>query len=162
MSIPLICKRRPHNREKYVCRECGGAGICEHNRMSCGGSSICEHGRRSSQCHACEGSSIYEHNRMRYSCVICGGAGICEHGRMRSHCKSCGGSAVCEHGRRRSQCKRCGAAVRGASTKEAQHKPRQTRAPSTPQQLYQDDPATEYHKPWCEPGRWHKAAALNC
>jgi hypothetical protein len=69
--------RFPHNREGYVCRECVGAGICEHGRQrrsckNCGGSSICEHGRQRNRCRACEGSSICEHNRERYSCVDCG------------------------------------------------------------------------------------------
>jgi hypothetical protein len=30
LSMPPIRKKCPHNREKYVCRQCGGAGICEH------------------------------------------------------------------------------------------------------------------------------------
>ena len=91
-------------------------------------------------CVICGGAGICEHGRMRSHCKSCSGSAICEHGRQRSSCKSCGGCAICEHGRRRIQCKRCGAAVRGASTKEAQHKPRQTRAPSRSQQLNQDDP----------------------
>ena len=68
----------------------------------CGGASICEHGRRRTQCKECGGASICEHGRERYECKECGGKGICEHGRERSQCKECGGSGICEHGRQRS------------------------------------------------------------
>ena len=42
------------------CKECGGAGICEHGRRryqckECGGKGICEHGRRRSKCKECGG-----------------------------------------------------------------------------------------------------------
>ena len=95
-----------------MCKECGGASICEHGRLrfqckECGGASICEHGRRRSRCKECGGSAICEHGRQRYQCKECGGAGICEHGRERSHCKECGGSQICEHGRQRQVCKEC-------------------------------------------------------
>jgi hypothetical protein len=40
-------KKCPHNRQRSVCKDCGGASICEHNRQrstckDCGGASICE------------------------------------------------------------------------------------------------------------------------
>ena len=37
----------------------------------CGGASICEHGRRRSQCKECGGGSICEHNRQRSRCKDC-------------------------------------------------------------------------------------------
>ena len=46
-------------RQRSVCKECGGSGICEHGRQrynckECGGGGICEHGRRRSSCWECE------------------------------------------------------------------------------------------------------------
>ena len=51
--------RCPHNRERSLCKECGGGSICEHKRQrsackECGGGSICEHNRIRSQCKACQ------------------------------------------------------------------------------------------------------------
>jgi hypothetical protein len=43
MSTTAVRKKCPHNREKYWCRACGGAGICEH-------------GRRRRLCKSCCGS----------------------------------------------------------------------------------------------------------
>jgi hypothetical protein len=40
-----VCSACPHGRERYKCKECGGA-------------SICEHGRRRSRCKECGGASI--------------------------------------------------------------------------------------------------------
>ena len=78
-----------------MCKECGGAGICEH-------------GRERSRCKDCGGGSICEHGRRRSTCKQCGGGGLCEHRRVRSVCKECGGGSICEHGRQRGQCKQCG------------------------------------------------------
>ena len=83
-------KRCGHGRQRYSCKECGGAGICEHGRRrgsckECGGAGICEHGRHRQQCKECGGASICEHGRLRYSCKECGGAGICEHGRLQTN-----------------------------------------------------------------------------
>jgi hypothetical protein len=108
-----LSRRCPHNRVRYKCNECDGAGICEHGRQrhtckECGGASICEHGRQHSQCKECGGASICEHGRQRSRCKECGGASICEHGRQRTQCKDCGGASFCEHGRIRSSCKDCG------------------------------------------------------
>ena len=64
-----------------------GALMCKE----CGGASICEHGRMRSQCKECGGSQICEHGRRRSRCKECGGSSICEHGRQRSRCKECGG-----------------------------------------------------------------------
>ena len=56
--------------------ECGGAGICQHNRQR-------------STCKECGGGSICQHNRQRYFCKDCGGAGICQHNRRKARCKRC-------------------------------------------------------------------------
>ena len=50
------------------CKDCGGAGICQHNRgrsdcKDCGGTSICQHNRQRSICKDCGGTSICQHNR---------------------------------------------------------------------------------------------------
>ena len=42
-----------------MCKECGGAGICEHRRLrtrckDCSGGSICEHNKRRSLCGDCD------------------------------------------------------------------------------------------------------------
>lgn len=61
-----------HNRQKTLCKECGGGGSrrqsrCEHNRQKqqykdCGGSrqSRCEHNRQKQQCKEC--GSKCQHN----------------------------------------------------------------------------------------------------
>jgi hypothetical protein len=102
-----------HNRQRSLCKDCGGSSICEHNKQrstckECGGTSICEHNRQRYKCKECRGAGICEHNRQRYKCKECRGAGICEHNRRRSLCKECGGSSICEHNRERSTCKECG------------------------------------------------------
>ena len=71
-----VCRACPHGRQRYRCKECGGA-------------SICEHGRERSTCKECGGASICEHGRVRSRCKECGGGSICEHGRERSKCKEC-------------------------------------------------------------------------
>ena len=101
--------RCPHNRERYRCKECGGASICEHNRQrskckECGGASICEHHRIRSRCKECGGAGICQHNRIRSRCKECGGSSICQHARIRSQCRDCGGGSICQHNRRRSTC----------------------------------------------------------
>ena len=89
-----VCSACPHGRQRYRCKECGGA-------------SICEHGRERSTCKECGGASICEHGRRRSKCKECGGSAFCEHGRERSTCKECGGGSICEHGRERYKCKEC-------------------------------------------------------
>ena len=61
-----------------------GALVCKE----CGGASICEHGRMRSKCKECGGASICEHGRRRSKCKECGGSEICEHGRRRSNARS--------------------------------------------------------------------------
>jgi hypothetical protein len=104
-----ICE---HNRQRSTCKECGGSGICEHLRVrttckECGGGSICEHNKARSTCKECGGGSICEHNRKRSQCKDCGGGSICEHNRKRSQCKDCGGGSICEHNKVRSMCIEC-------------------------------------------------------
>ena len=84
-----------HQRQKHLCRDCGGSSICEHDR-------------RRSRCRECGRSSIIcEHDRERSKCRECDGSSICEHKRMRSRCRECGGSSICEHDRQRSSCREC-------------------------------------------------------
>ncbi len=47
-----------HNRQKSICKECGGGSICEHNK-------------RKSTCKECGGGSICEHNKMKSNCKEC-------------------------------------------------------------------------------------------
>ena len=108
-------KKCEHNRQRSICRDCGGSQICEHNRLrqqcrDCGGTSICEHNRRRSSCRECGGGEICEHNRIKSRCRECGGASICEHNRRRSKCIECGGGEICEHNRIKSRCRECGGA----------------------------------------------------
>mmetsp|Transcript_10955 Transcript_10955/g.21255 ORF Transcript_10955/g.21255 Transcript_10955/m.21255 type:complete len:241 (+) Transcript_10955:99-821(+) len=107
-------KRRlcPHNRRKYDCKECGGAGICIHQRQrrdckECGGSGICHHLRQRRFCKECHGSGICEHMRKRRDCKECQGSGICVHGNRKHYCRESGGAGVCEHGKTRSYCRLC-------------------------------------------------------
>lgn len=87
-------KKCEHNKQRNLCRECGGSSICEHNKQrnycrECGGSSFCEHNKQRAQCRACNGSSFCEHNKRRNICRACGGALICEHNKRRNLCKRC-------------------------------------------------------------------------
>jgi hypothetical protein len=102
-----------HNKQKSLCKDCGGSHICEHNRIKgqcidCGGSQICEHNRIKGRCKDCGGSQICEHNRHKARCKDCGGSQFCEHNRQKDTCIDCGGSQICEHKRRKAQCKDCG------------------------------------------------------
>ena len=114
--MELIVKKGPkkceHNRQKSLCKECGGSSICIHGRQKstckeCGGISVCEHGRQKSTCKECGGISVCEHGRQKSTCKECGGISVCEHGRQKSTCKECKGSSICEHGRQKSTCKEC-------------------------------------------------------
>ena len=100
---------------RSTCKDCGGAFICEHNRVrstckDCGGASICKRNRERSSCKDCGGASICPHNRVRSQCKDCGGASDdpsfivltetkfrCEHNRRRSRCKDCRGASICAH-----------------------------------------------------------------
>ena len=51
----------PEETKRSVCRDCGGASICEQDRIrsqckDCGGRKFCEHGRL--KCKDWEGGSI--------------------------------------------------------------------------------------------------------
>ena len=89
-----------HNVDKYTCKECGGASICQHQR-------------RRSRCKECGGGSICQHQRRRDTCKDCGGGGICKHQRQRKSCKDCGygnTKKLCPHQRLKSLCSECGGA----------------------------------------------------
>jgi hypothetical protein len=60
--------RTPDHCIRSTCKDCGGAGICQHNR-------------RRSECRDC-GESICQHNRIRRTCKDCGCASNCEHNRI--------------------------------------------------------------------------------
>jgi hypothetical protein len=97
----------PHNRQKYLCKDCGGGGICVHNIQKYG-------------CKRCKGSSICEHNRVKSQCRPCGGSAMCVHDKRRSICKVCGPRGgggrgprgICEHNHLRMSCKLCSASKR--------------------------------------------------
>ena len=67
----------PHNRRKYICKECGGSSICKHNRIKymcyeCGYiPKLCPHNRRKTRCKECRGGSICPHNRIKSRCYEC-------------------------------------------------------------------------------------------
>ena len=108
----------PHNRQRYLCKDCGGGGICKHKLQrygckECGGSSICVHKRVKSQCKPCGGSGICGHNKRRSICKEFGGGSICQHKKLRYQCKDCGGSSICKHKKQRFRCKECGGRARG-------------------------------------------------
>jgi len=50
------------------CKDCGGSGLCEHQRVR-------------SKCEDCGGSGLGEHQRVRSKCRDCGGSSLCEHKR---------------------------------------------------------------------------------
>ena len=92
----------PHGKKRGKCRECRGegeaaggeasSGICEHNRQryicrDCGGTGTCEHERQRYICNDCGGICVHNYQRSQYK--ECGGTSICEHNRIRSTCKDC-------------------------------------------------------------------------
>jgi len=101
-----------HNRRRYDCVECGGAGICSHKMRrsrcaECGGKELCSHGNKKGDCVDCGGSQICEHDKRRRRCVECNGAAICEHNKNRQNCVQCKGSLICVHDKKKSRCKIC-------------------------------------------------------
>ena len=71
-----VCSACPHGRQRYQCKECGGASICEHGRVR-------SHARSAVGCNLrARSSALYARVRGAY----------CEHGRERRRCKECGGS----------------------------------------------------------------------
>ena len=128
-----------HHRQRNLCKECGGASICQHEQQRSTWAGICEHNRRKSTCKECSGKECRggqrtardgdeggssrggkqaragkpgrcEHNRRKNECRECGGASICQHARQRHLCKECGGASICQHARQRHLCKECGGA----------------------------------------------------
>ena len=101
-----------HNRRRFHCVACKGAGICEHLKRrtrckECGGNDLCPHGGEKENCVPCGGTSICEHGKRRRRCVECFGAGICEHNKNRQNCLECGGNMFCIHDKKKSRCKIC-------------------------------------------------------
>jgi len=101
-----------HNRRRFHCVECKGAGICEHLKRKtrckeCDGSELCEHGSAKENCVPCGGMSICEHGKRRRRCVECFGSAICEHNKNRQNCLECGGNMFCIHDKKKSRCKIC-------------------------------------------------------
>ena len=101
-----------HNRRRFHCVECKGAGICEHLKRKtrckeCGGTDLCPHGGEKENCVPCGGTSICEHGKRRRRCVECFGAGICEHNKNRQNCLECRGNMFCIHDKKKSRCKIC-------------------------------------------------------
>ena len=126
-----------HDRQKALCKECGGSSLCEHGKqiptcVECGGSGVCEHLTAKTGCKECKenetgeemtfyrdhsASSICEHLKYRSVCKECkengtGGGSICDHDRVKSKCKECrnngtGGGSFCDHDRVKSKCKEC-------------------------------------------------------
>ncbi len=73
-------KKCPHGRRKYICRECKGSSLCEHDAQrhyckKCHAlgrkTHICEHGLHRQQCRRCNGNQFCEHRKMRIQCSIC-------------------------------------------------------------------------------------------
>ena len=89
-----------HNRQRYYCMECRGAGSCPHKN-------------RKDACQECagvgtEGTWWCEHNRRQYYCRECGGAGSCPHKNNKRDCQECmAWTLTCRHNRVRTGCKEC-------------------------------------------------------
>lgn len=94
----MVHKKCEHGRDKYICKDCGGAGICVH-------------GIQKYYCKACCGGAYCKHGVQKHVCIECGGIGVCKHGIQKYTCKACGGSSFCEHDIRKSHCKDCGGSV---------------------------------------------------
>ena len=108
-----------HNRRRFHCVECKGAGICEHLKRKtrckeCGGNDLCPHGSEKNNCVECKGASVCEHGKRRRRCPICNpnskelcpcGKSIvvcikccekCPCGKYTTRCKIHGGSQLCK------------------------------------------------------------------
>ena len=102
-----------HGGRRYICVECGGAGICVHKKRKsrckdCGGNQLCKHGVEKSSCRECGSNQYCEHNSRKRRCTICGtGSAICEHAMNRQNCKDCNGNLYCVHNIYKSRCKLC-------------------------------------------------------
>jgi hypothetical protein len=106
-------KKCPHGKQKSVCVDCGGVGICVHNKrrercVDCGGVGICLHGIQKETCKPCGGSSRCIHDKLKQICNECKGGSICEHNKRKSRCIKCDGSGFCKHGKNKTICKPCG------------------------------------------------------
>jgi hypothetical protein len=104
-----IRKKCIHNKYPYFCKECGGGGLCEHDkvRSTCKDCDICPHNKLKSRCFECDGNEICEHKIRRSYCIECKGSEICEHNLRKSRCIDCNGSEVCEHKQNKFCCIEC-------------------------------------------------------
>ena len=94
MSRTALCE--PHGVRRDLCRQCGGSGLCRHDRQP-------------AHCRDCNGSNFCPlHPQTRkHLCVPCGGSSTCKHHRQRYFCKECPGAGICPHLRRKTQCTEC-------------------------------------------------------
>lgn len=106
-------KKCPHNKLVYFCKECGGKGLCKHekSKFACTicrtSGTFCKHNRSKYLCIECKGKGICKHNRIKYNCIDCGGKGICKHKRRKSYCIDCKGSQICRHNIGKRHCYTC-------------------------------------------------------
>lgn len=104
-------KRCMHNVEKYYCKQCGGKGLCIHQKrkinctICCKTARRCVHNRWRYRCKDCNGSKICVHQKYIYRCRDCKGSSICIHQKEKYLCKECGGASLCKHGLQ--LCKEC-------------------------------------------------------
>ena len=84
-----IANKCEHNREKSICKDCGGSSICEHDKQK-------------RQCRECNGSSFCIHDKFKAQCRECNGSSFCIHDKRKSKCRDCNGSEFCMHDIRKS------------------------------------------------------------
>ena len=87
---------RTRQVQTFLCKVCGGSGICEHGNhkkfcKDCWRTGICEHGRRKYGCKDCNADSMCKHGGKRVICKLCSTASCCdcEHGKLRKKCSAC-------------------------------------------------------------------------
>ncbi len=119
----IMCR---HDRRKYHCKDCGGAGLCTHGKRRyacevCKQSTIKRPVKRRRVSHgdaAATGKEGQQHSRevdrSRGRFVL--GPGeyrdkhnhiMCQHDLFKVYCATCGGTGLCTHGKPRSTCKDC-------------------------------------------------------
>jgi hypothetical protein len=102
-----------HNKDKYYCVVCKGAGMCFHGVRKarckdCGdGSEICNHNKIKHNCRECGENTYCIHDKRKYECRECKGGGVCIHDKIRSKCKKCDGTQICIHSKRKDNCIIC-------------------------------------------------------
>jgi hypothetical protein len=92
--MPTHNKKCSHGIWQHWCKQCGGSGICEHNRNRYACKECKDAGKTSSLC---------EHNVYKYHCAQCG-TNKCQHGNNKNTCRQCGKTrtrTLCPHGKRK-------------------------------------------------------------